>query len=614
MPRYPFQPDILDALPEELAELFRSLELTLLEEICSRLKIADQLNEVTVQDIRALRAHGIDLEEIKAAIAEATGTGADKLEALLDDVVARNQTYYTSVIDLAQVTAPQRLMDEASVAAIRRQTLSAYRNITGSMGFLVVRGGRLTLLPPAQAYQWALDSAELQIQSGAISYTQAIGGAVKQLAERGMCVAYDESGNVLPNRVAYESGHIDHLDVAVRRAVMTGVNQLNQQYREQSMEYLETDLVEVTAHLGARNKDGPNGWENHAAWQGKVYRWSAKPRASTGGYPDFERTCGYGSVTGIGGANCRHSYWPYIEGVSERTYTDAELEAMKPENRPKIRFEGREYDDYQATQKQREIERTVRKLKRRKAAFGAAGLTEDAQAANIRLRRLNEEYRNFSRAAGLKEQRERMRVLYPDGGAIGKTSKSLAKRAESGILNDKGYKGIPITEEAIRRVPQVRPDGWSQEQAKRLQTAHRELLRAVMDKPVGTEAGAVYAPDMRLIERKIGEYAGHQIVAPLCHEPHIFVHNHPSGLTFSENDIKGFINSADMALLTAVGNNGSVYALQKSDDYSAADFVKAYVRASLELKQAKNPSEYAKIMDRFLKGAEKYGVKFITRG
>lgn len=86
---------------------------------------------------------------------------------------------------------------------------------------------------------------------------------------------------------------------------------------------------------------------------------------------------------------------------------------MKPENRPKIQFEGREYDDYQATQKQRQIERTVRKLKRRKTAFEAAGLTEEAEAANIRLRRLNQEYKAFSRAAGLPEQRERMRVEYP---------------------------------------------------------------------------------------------------------------------------------------------------------------------------------------------------------
>lgn len=78
---------MLDALPEELAELFRGLELTLLDEICSRLKISGQLNEVTVADIRALRAHGIDLEEIKKAISETTNTGADKLNKLMDDVV-----------------------------------------------------------------------------------------------------------------------------------------------------------------------------------------------------------------------------------------------------------------------------------------------------------------------------------------------------------------------------------------------------------------------------------------------------------------------------------------------------------------------------------------------
>lgn len=400
MPKYPFTPQLLDALPEELAELFRGLELKLLQEICSRLKISDQLNEVTVQDIRALRAHGIDLEDIKQAIVEATALGMEKLDALLDDVVERNQMYYTEMVDLVQVTKPERLVDEADIVAIRRQTWGAYKNITGSMGFLVVQGGRLTMLEPATAYEWALDSALLQVQSGAISYNQAISDAVKQLADSGL------------KTVNYESGHTDSIDVAVRRAVMTGVNQLNQCYREQSMDYLGTDLVEVTAHLGARNIDGPMGWEDHAAWQGKVYRWRKYPKTSKGNYPDFEDTCGMGSVTGIGGANCRHSFWPYIEGVSERTYSDEQLEAMKPENRPKIEFEGKEYDDYQATQMQRRIERTIRKQKRLKAGYEAAGLTDDVAAVGAKLRRLNEKYRAFSKAAGLPEQRERMRVLY----------------------------------------------------------------------------------------------------------------------------------------------------------------------------------------------------------
>jgi len=521
MPRYPFTPELLDALPEELCELFRGLEVRLLEEICSRLKIADQLNEVKVQDIRALRAHGIDLEDIKAAIAEATGTGADKLEALLDDVVERNQAYYTSVIDLAQVTAPERLVNEADIAAIRRQTWGAYKNITGSMGFLVVQAGRLTMLPPAQAYQWALDSAELQIQSGAISYTQAIGGAVKQLAERGMCVAYDESGNVLPNRVAYESGHIDHLDVAVRRAVMTGVNQLNQQYREQSMDCLETDLVEVTAHSGARDTDGPNGWENHAAWQGKVYRWSAKPKTSKGVYPDFAKTCGYGSVTGIGGANCSHSWWPFVEGVSERAYTDGDLAAIDPEP---FRYEGRTYTAYQATQKQREIERTVRKLERTKTAYTAAGLTGQADAASIRLGRLKKEYRKFSRAAGLKEQRERMRVLDRSG---------AASRGQSAGSSVAGRPGRPV---------QIGTVDFSDKRAvlTQMDAAQKET------EPLDYEVNRTVTADGK-VWRVVGE-AGevHPESIPSSLTGSYSYHNHPAAQTwfsFSAEDVRFFFES-----------------------------------------------------------------------
>lgn len=407
--KYPFSPELLDALPEELAELFRGLEITMLEEICSRLKLSGNMNEVTVQDIRALRSHGIDLKEIEKAIRDTTGISQKKLGQLLNDVVERNQAYYTELIDIAAVTKPEMLVSERDIEAIRQQTKDTFTNMTQSMGFLVDNGR--TMLPPAKAYQWALNSAEMQIQSGAISYNQAVATTVKQLADSGLCVVYDKSGNPIKNRVGYESGHKDQLDVAVRRAVMSGVNQINQKYREQSMDYLETDLVETSAHLGARNIDGPNGWESHEKWQGRMFRWSQKQKTSTGEYPDFEMACGYGSVTGIGGANCRHSFWPFIEGIMERTYTDEQLEYMKAENH-KFTFEGKEYDGYKATQKQREIERTIRKLKREQACYKAAGLTEDEQAVSTRIKRLTEKYKEFSKAAGLPEQKERMKVLY----------------------------------------------------------------------------------------------------------------------------------------------------------------------------------------------------------
>lgn len=258
--KYPFQPEVLDALPEELAELYRSLESQLLEEICSRLNLADQLNEVTVQSIRALRSHGISQQEIERAIRRTTNISEKKLTELLDDVVERNQRYYSELIDIADVTAPQTLLSIEDTYAIYEQTRQTFHNITQSMAFLVENGR--TLLPPARAYQWALDNAVLQVQSGAINYNQAIRYAVKQLADSGIRVA------------DYESGHRDQIDVAVRRAVMSGVNALCQRYAEQSMEYLDTNLVEVSAHIGARNIDGPNGWEAHTKWQGRVFAFN----------------------------------------------------------------------------------------------------------------------------------------------------------------------------------------------------------------------------------------------------------------------------------------------------------------------------------------------------
>ncbi len=389
MPKYPVTPPVLDALPEELAELYRDLENTLLDEICSRLNIADQLNEVTVQDIRALRSHGIDLKSIEKAISKTTGVSKQKLNSLLNDVVERNQKYYAELIDLAHITQPETLVDIEDTWAIYEQTKQTMRNLTQSMGFLV---GNM-MLKPARAYQWALDNAEMQIQSGAISYNQAIASAVKQLADSGLKV------------VDYESGHRDQIDVAARRAVMTGVSQICAKYTEQSAEYLETPYFEVSAHAGARDKPGPSPWSSHKDWQGKVYS-----TRSGDIYPNIYEVCGLGAVDGLEGANCRHRRNVWVEGVSERTYTDEQLEHI--DDGFGCMFEGKTYTAYEATQEQRKVERTIRKLKREKAAYKAAGLHEEEQAVNIRLRRLNAKYKAFSAAAGLPEQRERMKVLY----------------------------------------------------------------------------------------------------------------------------------------------------------------------------------------------------------
>ena len=416
MSRYPFTPELLDALPEELAELFRALELVLLDEICSRLKVADELNEVTVQDIKALRAHGIDLKKIKKAIQKATGISEQKLNKLLDDVVERNQQYYTNVIDLAHITQPETLVSIEDTWAIYQQTKRDLRNITQSMGFLVDAGR--TMLPPAKAYQWALDSAALQVQSGAINYNQAIKTAVKELADSGLKV------------VDYESGHRDHVDVAVRRAVMTGVSQICAKYTEQSSEYLDTPYFEVSAHVGARDKPGPSPWSSHKDWQGRVYSVRVGDI-----YPSIYDVCGLGAVDGLEGVNCRHRRFPWVEGVSERTYTNEQLEHIDDDHG--CTFDGKDYTAYEATQMQRRIERTVRKLKREKAAYKAAGLHEDETAVNIRIRRLNAKYKAFSVKAGLPEQPERMRIYFTDDAMLKTANAMKTHQAKVEVSNAK---------------------------------------------------------------------------------------------------------------------------------------------------------------------------------
>lgn len=393
--RYPFSPALLDALPEELAELYRGLEDTLLEEICSRLRISGQLNEVTVADINALRSHGIPLDEIKRAIADTNKISMEKLDKLFDDVVARNQAYYSELITLADVTRPDTLVDHAAIYAIYQQTKGKLRNITQSMGFMVRQGRHTVLMPPGKAYQHTLDMAVMEVESGAISYNEAISRAVRELAGGGLKI------------VDFESGVHRQIDSHARTCVMTGVNQANQKYREQSMDYLETDLVEVSAHQGAR--DTGSGYFNHRSWQGAIYHWNRNGSRKKSKYPDFEEVCGMGEGGGIGGWNCRHSFWAYVDGIMEPTYTKKELENIDP---PPFEYEGKTYSAYLATQQQRKIEREIRKQKRIQAGYKAAGLKDEETDTKSRLQVLNRKYREFSKTAGLPEQRERTRVLY----------------------------------------------------------------------------------------------------------------------------------------------------------------------------------------------------------
>lgn len=387
--KFPITPEYLDAAPEPIAIAMRELEKDILREICSRFKLTGELNEVAMNDIRALRAQGLDMETIEKMIAKHSKETLPQVQKALDRVVEYNQKYYNELASKASIAEPLFWVTAADIAQIQSQTLDGYRNITRSLGFALQTNGKVTFQSIAKAYQAALDKAEVKMQSGAFTLQQSLEDAVRELADSGIYT------------IDYATGHRDRADVAARRAIFTGLNQLTSKYTETAAETLETDLYEITAHRGARDKD--TGWKNHKAWQGKVY--STKDGSK---YPNIYKVCGLGAVDGLEGANCRHHRHAFLEGVSERVYTDDELANIDP---PPVEFEGRTYSAYEATQMQRKIERTVRKLERRRAAYNAAGMTGKEEQTGIRIRRLKKEYREFSRAASLPTQTNRMKVI-----------------------------------------------------------------------------------------------------------------------------------------------------------------------------------------------------------
>lgn len=204
-----------------------------------------------------------------------------------------------------------------------------------------------------------------------------------------------------------------------------------------------------------------------------------------------------------------------------------------------------------------------------------------------------------------------MRVSYANNVSIRK-AQALANSNESGILNNIGSHLYGVTEDAIQSVPKIVPQGWSEQRAIALQEAHKDLLRFVKGRPIETEAGAIYSPNMHLIKRVMGE--PYQVRMPPYDGEHILIHNHPSGMVFSAADIRKFINNVDMSVLTAVGNNGSVFVIQRAQDYLGAEFVKAFAKITPVLNAAKTPADYSKIMMEFLEETTRYGVQFISGG
>ena len=386
------RPEYLERLPNRMVELYAKVEADILSNMARRIAAFDDFIPAAQWQYQKLAEMGNLHQDIVKALSSMMGITEKHLQQLMAEAGMETLAFDDQIYTAAGLNPTPLSADPQLQAVLNdglRITKGLFENLT-----------QTTASTATGQIERALDRAWLQIQTGAFSPQQAINMAIKDLCKQGV------GGKTGVPSIRYPSGHIDKLDVCVRRAVLTGVNQAALRLQMTRMDEMDCDLVEVSAHAGARIGDGLENPGNHAWWQGKVFSRSGKSDK----YPNFEECTGYGTGEGLGGWNCRHSFFPYIEGVSRPAYTVEELEEL---NAPKYPYNGKLLTEAEAVTKQRSFERQIRHWKREMAALKAA--EQDGSEAAARLRLVSAKYRDFLEQTGLKRQYGRETV--GNGGA-----------------------------------------------------------------------------------------------------------------------------------------------------------------------------------------------------
>ncbi len=389
------EPKYLEDLPEGVIELYSKVEQDILSDMARRLMAYDYWLDSSIWQEQKLKEVGVLHDDIVTAMAGITGKSRTEIRKVMREACTRalkadGRTYAAAGLAVPDFNSSKALKNTLNAGL--KSTLGTFKNLTGT-----------TANTASRQFEDALDKAWLKVKSGAFSTDTAVRDAIKELSAAGV------------GAITYPSGRVDTLETAVRRAIVTGVNKTAGEVQWQLADEMGCDLVQVTAHGGARPE--------HAAWQGGIYSRSGKSRK----YKDFKETTGYGTGAGLCGWNCRHSFGPYIEGAP-KAYSDKMLENYNAE---KYEYNGQKMTEYEASQKQREIERNIRRWKRENKAMEAAGLDTSESAEKVKYWQARQ--RDFVRQTGLKRQysREQIGALVTGRNAISGINTPLISTAEN---------------------------------------------------------------------------------------------------------------------------------------------------------------------------------------
>lgn len=305
--------------------IYQNLELQIIEEIATRIANFGYANTVVINDMKIAQEMGFLYQDIVKLVAEYNNTTFEEVNKIFYDAGEKSLKFDDKIYKEAGLN-PVPLKQSESIKQIMNATIIKTSNNLQNLC--------MTTANTAQTqFKNAIDMAYLEVSTGAKSYTQSFIDALKKIAQQGEVIEYP-------------SGAKRNIESAVRMNIITGVNQTCGKLQETRANELGWDLMELTAHSGAR--------PSHAEWQGKIVSLSGQK-----GYLSKD-DIGYGEATGFKGVNCIHDWYPYYKG-STRAYLQKELNKWKNE---KVIYNGKKYTKYDATQEQRKIERAIRQDKK----------------------------------------------------------------------------------------------------------------------------------------------------------------------------------------------------------------------------------------------------------
>lgn len=360
-------PSYLDRMPDAFVQLWQQVEEQILQDVARRIGKMDKVTAAAnwqlwrYQQTEALRN---DVVKLLAKYTGKSETAIRKLllQAATEAMEREDAIYYHYDMEptpFEESAALNNLLDAGA-----RQTCGTWQNLTATTANTVTG-----------AFERTLDAAWGKVSTGAFDYKTAVKQAVDSLADD------------MP-MVTYPSGHKDSIEVAARRAVLTGVNQTTGKLQVARADEMGVEFFETTAHGGAR--------PSHAEWQGRQFHRGGAVDYKGKHYPDFEAATGYGTGAGLCGWNCRHTFFAVFPELGDPpAWTEESLQELNARN---IEYNGKKYTAYEISQMQRARERNVRRWKKRYLAETEAGV--DTTDSAVRLKAARQSLAEFANATG----------------------------------------------------------------------------------------------------------------------------------------------------------------------------------------------------------------------